>query len=546
MMSLKKSTSNFKTQDWVFIIFSILWVGIIILDYLNKQVIYIPSLKYFKYAGLFIVFGIVAAIISGWYNRTGFFKKLPTIPINGIVVFCLFLLSVCLITNAYNQYWRAPLDYTNYLHLIGKGIYTIGCSFLLVLGAYSVGNKCRSYFYIPDSRLNTFVLLDIALGFVVYTLLMMLLGASALLEQYILLAVLSLLILINYRESWWLIKRVLWEPFKRPPDFNFWGGVIAFFILVYITMNYFYTQAPFPLGFDARNYYVNVSRLISDAGALIPGFQPYAWGLVMSTGYIAFKSPEITMFISVLGGILSLFAIYHFCRRYLGISTNYSFLVVLLYLLTPTVTNHFIIEFKVDLSLLFIQITVINVLLWWLFESKKNKEDKSFLLVNKKDYFALATIGILLGFSLSIKVLSAFLIFGVFLALWWYKKDLIGVLGLSALGIGFILISGFDDLSGLRVYHKSPAITGFILFVLGLLAMGYSYSKSRKIFVNSFKGLIYCGIFCILPFAPWVYKNYTYTKSLSPTKLLIGEKPRPEATVREMIDNYEELKNENE
>ncbi len=515
------------------------------LDYLNKQVVYIPSITHFKYFTLFGLLGILSTFLSAYYNKIGPFKKFRPLQINGLVVLVLILTFICSITFAYNQFWKAPLDYTNYLHLIGKGVFTIGCSYLLILSTFSIGNLLRARMLPQNNDVTTFALLDICLGFVIYTFIMMILGAMGLLDKYVLLAVIVLLILANYKPVYWFIKKTLWSPFKKPQDLNFWGGFIAFFTLVYVTMNYLYTQAPYPLGFDARNYYVNISKLIAESGTLIEGFQPYAWSLVMSTGYIAFESPEITLFISALGGILSLFAIYHFCTKYIGLTSNYAFAVVLLYLVTPTVTNHFIIEFKIDLALLFFQMVTILFVLWWMFDMHQSNDEKRSLLQSKKDLNAIAIIGMLLGYCLSIKVLGVFLLFGIFVGIWWYQRDIWGVIGLCAISIGIVLIVGLDSLSGLRDYHLSPVITGVTLSILGSVCLIISFLNSRTAFLNSLKILTICGVIALLTFSPWIYKNYSFTKSTSIIKLFIGEKPRPVLTLDQIDKNYRQFLEEN-
>lgn len=528
-MNLKKSLSAYTLQDWIFLIFSVLWVGIVMLDYLNKQVVYIPSITYFKYFNLFAFFGLFGLLLSCYYLRIGFFEKLKKLPVNGLFVFILIMICVVAITVSYNKYWKAPLDYTNYLHLIGKGAFTFGSSLFLVTAAFSMGNLLRTKLLSHKDLNFTFGLVDIALGFAVYSYLLFFLGSIGVLVQFVVLGVLLLMCLLNYEAASIFLKKVLWQPIKKPEDLNIWGGLIAFFIVVYITMNYMYTQAPYPLGFDARNYYVNIPKLIGEAGALIEGFQPYAWSLVMSTGYVAFKSPEVTLFISALGGLLSLFAIYHFSHRYIKISSNYSFLIVLLYLLTPTVTNHFIIEFKVDLSLLFFQVTVLNFLMWWLFYSRTNRMT---LLDDKEDMKIIILFGILLGFCLSIKVLSVFLIFGLSVGLWWFSKDIWGAFGISTISIGLILISGLDGLSGLREYHLSPTWTGIVLALVGSMCMIYSFVRQRISFIRNIKILSILGFVSLLTFSPWVYKNYAFTKSTSIINLVMGSKPKPEVKIR--------------
>lgn len=538
---LKHRLGQLKFQDWFFILFSLLWVGIIFLDYVNKQVVYGPSFKYFRYYGLFSFLSIVGVGFSMYINRLKFMSRFKRPYINGTMILAVVIGIVWAITIAFNQFWKAPLDYTNYLHLAGKAIFTLGCSFLLTLACYSSGSAIRSKLIKPeDPRSLTFVLLDIALGFVVYTMVMMALGVFGLLNQPLLLGVMTFMCLAGYNDAWWLIKKALWSPIEWAKDLNFWGGLLLFFMLVFLTMNYLYSQAPFPLGFDARNFYVNISKLISDAEALIPGFQPYAWGLVMSTGYIAFKSPEITLFISTLGGILTLFGIYDFSKRYLGVSSNLSIFAALLFLISPTVTNHWIIEFKIDLALLFIQMATLNIFMWWAFVKKK-KETTPKLMSDRGDLNVAIVIGVLFGYALSVKVLSIFLVIALFIALWAYQKDVIGLLGMAALSIGAVILAGLDAQSGLREYHLSPNTTGGALAVVGLLLLGYSLIKSRSSFFGTIKPIIVMGLVMMLTFSPWVYKNYSFTKSTSFMKLLLGDKPSPSMTAPELIKNYRAL-----
>lgn len=546
-MDIKKYFNRFGLQEWIFIIFSILWSGIIIMDYLNKQVVYLPSLQYFKYFGLFSFLGLLGALFSASVTRFKVFKKWPALPINGLAVFAMGMVIVCLVTLSYNQYWKAPLDFSNYLHLWGKGIFTLGGIFILVLSCYSVGSLFRSKLLSDTADNLTIKLIDLSLGFFIYTVLLFLYGLLGVLDQIVILGTLVILALLNYKVSFKFFMDTLIHRLTLPKDLKFWGALVLFFTLVFIAMNYMYTQSAYPLGFDARNYYVNIPKLISESEALVPGFQPYAWGLVMSTGYIAFNSPEITMLISVLGGILGCFAIYDLGKNYMGLSSNASFLIVLLFILTPTVTNHFIIEFKIDLALIFFQFVIINFLLFWIFKNQEaNPQREISLLSNKNDRNSLIILGILLGYCLSIKVLSAFLIIGIFIALWWYKKDIIGTLGLSSLSIGAIFLSKLDAQSGLREYHLGATETGIALALLGLAGLAWSFIKSRQTFIHNVKSLVFCGTFILITFGPWIYKNYSFTKSTSIVKLIMGDKPRPDLNTRKIDQNYKRsLKNDN-
>jgi len=541
-MKIKEILSSDKLQEWVLIIFSILWVAVVILDYLNKQIYYIPSIVHFKYGVLFAGLIALGVILSASYTRLSIVSKLPPLKVNGLVVVGLMILFVWSIVAAYNVYWKAPLGFNNYVHLAQKVVTTLGGGFVLTLAAYSGGNLFRSKFLPQETKITlTFALLDIALGFLFYSMLLMLLGAFGLLNQYVVLGILALLILINYKASLRFVTKTLWTSIPKPADLNFWGAFIAFMTLVYIAMNYLYTQAPFPLGFDARNYYVNIPKLISETGYLIQGFQPYAWSLIMATGFVAFSSPEITMFISVLGGLLSLFAIYDLAKNHINISSNSSLLVVLLYLITPTVTNHFIIEFKIDLSLVFIQIVTLTLVLHWI-KSKKGARTKEFFKDTTSDRNLLIVVGLLLGFALSVKVLSLFLIVALFTSFWWITEDLYGVIGTALSAVGLIILLGLDDISGLSKYHLNSEYIGLFALVSGIGLLGFSFFKSRILFLQIMKSLVLVGFVAVLTFSPWVYKNYTYTKSGSLIQLILGDTPRPKLDARDMISNYKNSK----
>ena len=517
-----------KLQEWVFMVFSLSWVVIIMLDYFNKQVIYWPSISHFKYLGLFTFLGLLGLTATASFMRLGPFHKWPKLPVNGLTVFVLILITILSVTYAYNRYWQAPLDYTNYLHLIGKAFFTWGAALLLCLACYGPGRIMRKKILPMSTDTLTFRLTDLALGFFIYTLALMCMGSLGLLDQITVGLLLGIGVFVGLKSNLTLLKAILWTPLKRSSDLKWWGALVFYFMIIYITINYFYTQAPYPLGFDARNYYVNIPKLINESGALVEGFQPYAWSLVMSTGYLAFSSPEVTMFISVLGGLIALIAIYDFSKNHLSLDVNWSLAVCFLFLLTPTVTNHFMIEFKIDLALVFFQMTIISLIMTFL-----KDQSQSGLAGTRQYHMAFfALLGILLGYSLSIKVLSIFLIIGILVGLWAFFESALGAIGIAAIMYGLIILLKLDTLSGLRAYHLSPSLSGGILTVCGIVAFGYACIKDRVKAMQIIQYLFVLGFATILAFSPWMYKNYAYKKSMSLTTLIMGEKPQAEVKLR--------------
>lgn len=551
MSNYLKKISQLSIKDWIFIVFTILWIFIIVLDYLNKQEVYYYSVAFYSY--YLYTFGLLAFASGISFYATGskYFKKWPKFRLNGLAVVLLCILLIWCTVIAFNIYWKGPLGPSNYFHLAYRFLFSCGGTFIVLLASFSIGDLLLKNLDLQLKSSLTNKLISILSGFLILSYCLMLMASFELLIFSLVWALLSVFILLNYKNSLQFIKNILWDPFRIPKDLNYWGGLCLFAILFILILDYFYTQSPFPLGFDARNYYLNIPKLISDSGAMVEGFQPYAWGLIMSIGYIGFDSAEITLLLSALGGVLSIFALYDLCKNYLNINSNWSLIAGLLFITIPAVNNHMVIEYKIDLALVFVHLTLINVLLYWVSKKKNNKNPEA-LSITKFDYKLFAIIGLILGFSLAIKVLSFLFIFGFLLIIWWYlDKDYLGVFGLASIGSGIIILAELDKFGALRDYHTNPNFTAKIFLGIGLILFIYSIiQKSQHVIKKIFLSLTLVAM-GFISFAPWMYKNYKYSDSFNLEQLMIGTNPKPVLDWGLMEANYLEYirlneKNRNE
>lgn len=523
-----------KIRRGVFIIFSLLWMTIIFVDYMDKHPIYWLSIVKFKYHTWLIVNVLVGVILALYSKGVGFFKKLGPPKINGVHIYLLFLFVLIYTAFSFNQYMLADLNISHYLHLVTRSSYTLLGGLIVFLSAFSLGDLSITRLFKQGLPNITRVMASIALGLFFINLILFGLGALKLLMHPVVLAVLILPILINYKSNSKLLKSWFWTPFQLPKEWSFWSPLMLYGCLVFATINFFYTQAPFPMGFDARNYYINISQLIAQNEALVPGFQPYAWNLIASVGYIAFFSPEITLFLSTIGILLSCWGIYELSVRYLKIKPDYAIMAVLIFLLTPAIINHWIIEFKVDLTLLFVQLSILCLLYFWL-TSKKEQT----LLANRSDWNILLMISILIGFSLSLKVLSVFLTFGVVLVYYIFHRDRWGAVGIACLGISLPILLSLDSISGIRSYFDNPNHPAYLFALLGITTLGYSLYKNIKTHsLPLLKIISTTGLVSILCFSPWVVKNYMDNPNGSVMQLLLGKKPQADVNIRSIEKNF--------
>ena len=526
--------NELRIRQWVFTVFSFLWIAILFLDYWDKHPIYWLSIVHFKYTGWLIINLIVAAVISAYCHRLFLFKKVKNPRINGLIIFGIFLFILNLSAFCFNQYLLANLNVSHYFHLTQRSGYTLICALIVLIGAKNYGELLTKYLLQNESKGITKFLINTSLGFFIISLILFGIGLFKLLILPIVLIALLLPSIINYKSSMDLLRRWFWTPYSFPATWTFWSQFMLYFCLVITTLNFFYTQAPFPLGFDARNYYINISQLLAQNGGLIEGFQPYAWNLIASVGYVAFESPEVTMFLCTLGGFLSCWGIYELSVKYFNIKPNLAILSVLVFLITPAIGNHWVIEFKVDLTLLFIQFAILCLLFYWITKKKEGA-----LITQRSDWRILLILSILMGFSLSIKLLSVFLTFGIFLVIWMSQKDRFGTLGIASIGISLPILLRLDEISGLRQYHDHPNRAAYIFILIGIALLGYSiYKHSLEKLIKGLKAIILSGAVMVLCISPWVLKNYHEMPNASIMKIMLGQKPQAKINLSTIQRNY--------
>lgn len=530
--------NELKIREVILCVFSTFWIGLLLIDYWDKHPLYWISITHFKYVGWSLILLGLGVITSLYCAKLSFFSRIEKPFFNGLMVLGLFI--ICLVTTAFffNQYFQAELNFSHYWHLVSRSMYTLLCSLFLLISANSTGKVILKRLFNTSAIGGiTAYLIHTAIGFFLLNIGLFLLGSFGFLTQIPVLIWLLIFPLINYKNTLTQGQIFLTRPFSLDSSWNFWGYFVMFVGLVYSSINFFFVQAPFPLGFDARNYYVNISKLLSESGSLIEGFQPYAWSLFTSVGYIVFLSPEITMFLSTIGGYLTCWGIYELAVRYFKLDKNYALLAALMFMITPAINNHWIVEFKIDLALLFVQFTILNLLFYWFFEKKE--ESSSLLITDINDWKILSIISVLMGFSLSIKVLSIFLTFSVFLIMWLYSRDKIGTIGIASIGISLTILLKLDEISGLRGYHESPNTTAFIFIGLGILLLAASFFKhGYKQLIQNVKPIILSLIIMLTCFTPWLIKNYNESSKKDIVSIILGAVPAPDVELGEMLNNY--------
>ena len=517
-------------------IFSILWMLVVFIDYLNKHPIHFMSVNMFRFGGflasLFILTGIIAIA-----NQVFFKPEKNNFRIyNGLGIMLLGAIIGILSLLFYTNVVGLKTDIAGSFIPVFKAIVSLLAILVLFCSCLAWGKLLEKVMHLKlDKSAN---LIRVASGVMSLTMLMFILGVIKFLN-FVSLGILMLVPLImEYKQVSKFLKSCFLSDISKTGFIENKIIPVAIALITVVSINILYIQIPFPPGFDSRNFYMNISQLIGQQQGLISGFQPYNWSLFMSYGFVMFKSSEIAFSTSLFGFLLSLWAGYELMKNYLNLSSFNSLLVLTLFSVTPSVTNQLFIELKVDFGLLFMQLASVMILLQ--LYSNKSKE------WSKKEWRLMVLLGLISGFALGIKLTHVYLLFGIVAFIWYRHAGIKGFMAMLSIILFVILLSKIDDLSGLSKYHLGAGIFKWFLLLLGLAITILIFRENKTTLVSAIKSSAVITVFSLLCFGPWMVKNVINQKGqISMESILIGSNPGPEINLKIIEENYYRNRNKN-
>ncbi len=514
--------------------FILFWMLFLFIDYWQRHPMYANTLMNTTHWGLYLLLGGIGGGIGYVVFRLPQFRKY----IRGITlfIFCLLVLVICA---QYHLLTSAPsgMGSKQILVLFGLLIYTSFSTFLTIVVSYNIGDLLLRRLNLSLKKLNK-ILINIAIGIIGLVGVLFILGLFKLLYWFTVLPIFLIAIALDWRSAWAFCKQTLFTPLKISKKLN-WVGLGSFLLFVLIiNLNFFQSNVPFPRGFDSLSLYLNLPSLIHDYHGLVNGYQPYNWSIFMSLGFVLFQKIEVAMSLSFLGGVLSAIAIYKLSRDWLKLNTNYSLLSACLFYLIPSIGVQSFLELKVDLALLYILLCVVILLLHWIKLEVKKEEDQLISYRWGIDPY-IALMGLLTGFAFGIKLTTLFTFFGILATIWYLIKGKIGFLALFCLSIFAILLIGIDRQSGLREYHLGASYVQWLMLLIGTGLAVWLIVKHPKEAIRGIRLSVIYGIFFILPFIPWLGKNYVESGGqLSVTTLLNGKSNAPSGSINTFVRNW--------
>ena len=527
------------------ILLGLVWIVFIFLDYWNKHPFYSLSFEHFKLIKFTIFLVLLGVGVAALYQYLK--AKKFNLLFSGLSLLVLSIVVSIAITYSFTAFAEGSVAKTNAgqsvfghaLTYTGNALIYFFELLLIFLSVFSIGYQAIRFVDF-DIRESSRTIYSTVIGIMLFTFVMFILAMLGLLYNFVLLPLLIIPIAINWRKNLSILKEIsITNTFAKDSKVNFLTGILVTSLLALISINFLSCMGPFPSGFDSRNYYVNISKLLEDYNGLVEGFQPYTWSLFMSIGNIAFKDISMTLLISFSGLLLSLWAIWELCRSYFRFSVNHSLFVLLLLCTIPAIFNQLYVEQKIDFGLLFVQLCSVLLLIDIVDKIRAVKEYRT-----DKDLIKLfVLLGIFSGFALGIKATHLYMLFAIVIMLWTLYCGYFGFLAAFFVTLFVVFVGRLDDISGLREYHLGISYLMYVVLALALVFFGLAIYKNKTAFFSSFRTSAILALVSLLVFMPWMIKNYSdNSDSISMNKLIMGDNPGPDINVTKMIENYNRSK----
>lgn len=511
-----------KISNGLFILLTFVWILVLFIDYMDKHPMHVQGFVIFKYYNFLLflqLFGLALFVIVQFINVDRIKRAFYT---GGSMLLIIAVLNLSILFS-FDNFIGVDTSFRSTVHFLIRYFNFIGILIGLYTSVYVVGNTLLTK-VLDKGRSPS---LSICVGLMVLISCLFVLGAFGTLTTIPVLVLFLVPLVFGYKKSLEFIKLLLIQPIKKYNKISYWGYLLFYLAIIAIAINFLSILSPYPYGFDARNYYLNVTQLIAENGGLVSGFQPYSWQLLMSVGFIIFDSHEVAILISFSSYILVLIGLNEFARKIINININLRLLIICILTCTPAIYNQLSIDVKIDFALLFFQIVIVHQFFKYV---KKEEQPVSLLIL----------LGLLSGFALSIKFTHLYLIATLVIIYWSRKGGIPAMLSAASFSIGIFLISGIDDVGGLRSAHLGVEYQQWIIAFIGLVLLAYILIIDRRLLIKLITFAMIFGVFHLVPIMPWAGKNYLDSKSLSPKTLLLGEAPGFKTSFQKMNKVYKE------
>ncbi len=269
---------------------------------------------------------------------------------------------------------------------------------------------------------------------------------------------------------------------------------------------------PMPIGWDDLGIYMNFPKIMATTGSLLEWAGMYSWQLVTGTGFLFAYTAAQAFYVNQLGGILAVIAIistlsYAFEQKGKKSLLSLPILFAAIYYAMPMTVFQQAKDMKLDPAYLFFSISGIMLL----FHAWKYS-----LHEKKHNLFLLGFIGLIIGFTFTVKLTSIMLILACLGVITYRLLSFSGYIGFFFIFLAIFTKLKLWSMMNVVMPKDNPELinsVSLILVILGIIFLWYSLWSSKKegITIKLFyswgiSSLIFL-IWVLIGTSPWLVKN---------------------------------------
>ncbi|TXF85451.1 glycosyltransferase family 39 protein [Neolewinella aurantiaca] len=516
----------------IFTILAVLaWSFLVFTDYVVQHTYVIETLQAIPCPGLVAFVGLTAGLAGLWAHlqRRRSDDQQAALPFRGLTAYLAVQVfsAVVIITFSSGGFLSGSSPVARAGYFFGYSSIHLAGLILIVTAAYSLGSWLTSSLREKLGEGNTLV--NIAFGFSLLGIPLVLLGLGDVLNVYTCWGLLLLAIGLRWRATLSFLTDLLWT--KQYVTFSRWWSPAILVVLLAVTgFNVTAAFKTFPIGYDGSALYVNLANLMADTGGLPYGGQAYGWSLMMAFGQTLFGSLSVAMLISHLMNVLCALMVYRLARLWL--SQDYALLAAFIPLVSPYFGFHSIVDEKIDLAFAFIILAGVYVAARTLVQSKPSGESLtvSIPFINKSlspTAFSFLLLGWLAGYAFTVKYTA--IVYVLAITVWLFQKYGGRWAYLSALSValGFVFLSGIYRFGYLDLTGAQSALLGAGLTISGLTGLWFTYRNELRTVLQPVMLTGLMALSFLTAFSPWAIKHVAENGNVSVSSLIRGRAKKP-------------------
>ena len=522
-MSQLKNENYFLTIKFLSGFFIVYWILFVVLDFIGNSNDIVNGFRYFKYTDFLICYFLLGSIIIYFIaDKPKQLKPISLKHFRWVYSYVFLLMTMTLLMGFVLAKSDLGGSIVGFLGVTIKVHFSV---LFLLVSAFSGGSFVLSKFKLNIDSGGIKQLISLALGLILMTLGLFLLGVFKILSAVYISLWFFVLLISGWKNVLEIFKLSI-QKVKKPLELRPFTLILVLITILLIAINLIAIITPVPIGFDSLTLYMNIPKLMSDNNGLIQGYQPHYWSVLVSSGYSLFNSNVVAQYIGIIPGILSIFLVYYLAKLF--VNRDWAIFSAICFYSIPVILWQSSYEIKTDLGMLFFSLLAILLVFINYYKKESNEVTGANDDFGKNSNSTLWLLtGIFLGFALGIKFTTLIPVFSLLIVVFYQFGGKFIAMGSFFLSLSIIFILKLYTFSNLQFSgsERNTLSVLLLLTALGLFIWGILKTKEKVLPSLKISGKV--AIMIVVLIMPWAIKNTFEHGNISFSSIISGKDPAP-------------------